>query len=103
MPVRSSWIQAMRWSWLIDGLVLADQCSIVTVVLRRDFFATTKKVRIAVRVVGPEASHSSTSCWVHVAAVRLWVSSRGAVRRPIDSSDAIRRLLDIMSLIGQLV
>jgi hypothetical protein len=37
---------------------------------RRAFFATTKKVLIALRVVGPVASHSSTSCCVQVAAVR---------------------------------
>ncbi len=42
LPVRSSWIQASRWSWLSDGLVLADRCWTLTVVLTRDFFATTK-------------------------------------------------------------
>lgn len=70
MPMSSSWIQASRWSWLSEGLVLADRCWMLTVVLRRAFFATTKNVLIAVRVVGPVASHSSTSCWVHVAALR---------------------------------
>ena len=49
---------------------MADRCWMLTVVLRRAFFATTKNVLIAVRVVGPVASHSSTSCWVHVAALR---------------------------------
>ena len=70
MPVSSSWIQASRWSWLSDGLVLADRWWMVTEVLRRDFLATTKNVRIALRVVGPVASHSSTSCCVQLSAVR---------------------------------
>ncbi|WP_434612061.1 hypothetical protein [Arthrobacter sp. A5] len=45
-------------------------CCTATLVLSRVLLATTKKVRIAVLVVGPVASHSSTSGWVHVAAVR---------------------------------
>jgi len=59
VPVRSSWIHAIRWSWLSEGLVLAGRCWTVTVVFSRDFAATMKKVLMCDRVVVPAESHSS--------------------------------------------
>ena len=49
MPVSSSCIQARRCSWVSEGRVLADRWAMVTLVLRRVFFAKTKKVRIELR------------------------------------------------------
>jgi hypothetical protein len=86
-PVSSSLIHASRWSWVSRREVLACWFSSRTAVLILLFLAHAKKARILWRVVGPVASHSSTSCCRQVA---------GAVMGVVQPGEEFDRLGDLL-------